>query len=71
MKTTLEKWAAAQYGDSAPSIKTLRAWVRDARIYPLPQKHGRQYYIEESARYVGDFHDPEFMGRMRDATQAQ
>ena len=30
--TTLEAWAAARYGDHAPSIHTLRRWVREAKI---------------------------------------
>jgi predicted site-specific integrase-resolvase len=71
VKTTLEKWAAAQYGDSRPSAQTLRRWVRQGRIFPVPQKHGRTYFVEETARYVGDFNDPAFMGSIRDATQTQ
>lgn len=71
VKTTLEKWASSQYGDDAPSTQTLRRWIRDGKIFPVPQKHGRSYFIEETARYVGDFNDPSFMGRMRDTAQAQ
>lgn len=71
MRVTLEKWAAAQYGESSPSVQTLRRWCRDGKIFPIPQKHGRSYFVEETARYVGDYNDPSFMGRVRDATQAQ
>lgn len=71
MKTTLDKWAKAQYGENAPHIKTLRRWVSEAKIYPLPEKHGRSYFVEETARYVGDFNNPSFKERIRDAAQAQ
>lgn len=71
MKTTLPKWAAAQFGADAPSVQTLRRWCRDGKLFPIPEKNGRSYFIEETARYVGDYNDPAFMGRVRDATQAQ
>lgn len=71
MRTTLEKWAATQYGDNSPTVQTLRRWCRDGKIFPVPQKHGRSYFVEETARYVGDFNDPSFMGSIRDATQTQ
>lgn len=68
---TLEKWALATYGENAPHIKTLRRWCCEGKIFPIPQKHGRSYFLQETARYVGDYNDPSFMGRIRDATQAQ
>lgn len=49
---TLENWARAEYGDAAPSITTLRRWVREERILPVPEKHGRTYYLLPHARYV-------------------
>jgi predicted site-specific integrase-resolvase len=71
VKTTLEKWAQAQYGDNSPTVQTLRRWVREEKIFPLPQKHGRRYFVEETACYVGDFNDPAFLGSIRDASQTQ
>ncbi len=71
MKTTLAKWAAANYGEDAPHIKTLRRWVREGKIFPAPRKDGRTYFVEQTARYVGSCNSAEFMGRVRDATQAQ
>lgn len=68
---TLEAWAQAHYGEHAPHIKTLRRWCCEGKIFPIPQKHGRSYFVEETARYVGDYNDPSFMGRVRDAAQAQ
>lgn len=50
--TTLEAWAAKRYGDHAPSIHTLRRWVREAKILPVPKKHGRTYFVEETAEYT-------------------
>lgn len=71
MKTTLQKWAAAHYGDNAPHIKTLRRWVREGKIFPAPRKDGRTYFVEHNARYVGSYSSSEYLGRVRDAAQAQ
>ncbi|MCG5240859.1 excisionase [Azospirillum doebereinerae] len=49
---TLERWAEAVYGESAPSLATLRRWARECRIYPPAEKHGRTYFVSESARYL-------------------
>lgn len=49
---TLEAWSRAEYGEAAPAIATLRRWVRENRILPLPEKHGRTYYVLPNARYV-------------------
>lgn len=49
---TLKEWAQRIYGPAAPSMGTLRRWVREARITPLPEKHGRTYFVEPDARYV-------------------
>lgn len=53
--TTLEDWAEKRYGERAPSINTLRRWARDAKIFPVPKKHGRTYYVDENAEYVSDY----------------
>lgn len=50
--TSLEDWAEKRYGSHAPSIHTLRRWVREAKIMPAPKKHGRRYFVEESAVYL-------------------
>lgn len=50
-KVTLEEWARPLY-KPAPSIKTLRRWARELRIFPLPEKHGRTYYVDPNARYT-------------------
>jgi hypothetical protein len=51
-KITLEAWAVARY-NPPPSIRTLRLWARELRIYPTPQKVGRTYYVDPDARYTG------------------
>jgi len=64
---TLENWAATTYGEASPHINTLRRWARDALIVPIPEKHGRTYYVSPSARYC-DFrsHAPAVSQAARD-----
>lgn len=50
-KITLEAWAAERY-TPPPSIHTLRRWARECRIFPLPEKIGRTYYVDPDARYI-------------------
>lgn len=53
---TLEAWIEQTYG-GAVKIGTARRWCREGRIYPAPQKHGRQYFLAPEARYT-DPHVP-------------
>lgn len=48
---TLEAWVAATYGE-AVSLDTARRWVREQRIQPAPEKHGRSYFVTPEARYT-------------------
>ncbi len=66
----LEAWAANRYGEHAPSIYTLRRWVREAKILPVPKKHGRTYFVSESARYL-NYNDPEYARAAHDSTATQ
>lgn len=50
MKVTLEKWAE-QNLDPAPGPNTLRAWAREGRFDPPAVKHGKRYYVDETASY--------------------
>lgn len=52
---TLEDWAKGCYGERAPYIGTLRRWARDGKIFPLPQKHGRAYFVRPDAQYIEDY----------------
>lgn len=63
---TLKAWAALQYGDDAPSVYTLRRWCQQAKIFPIPKKHGRSYFVREGAQYVDDYNDSAFLDRFRD-----
>ncbi len=47
---TLDEWARAVY-ETPPSKATLLRWVKQCRIYPPPEKHGRDYRVLPSARY--------------------
>ena len=57
-KVSIETWLARNYapGDG-PAVKTVRAWCRDGKIYPAPQKQGRAYSLDARACYV-DPRDP-------------
>lgn len=47
---TLQEWDALYY--SKPhSIRTLRSWAASGLIQPQPQKHGREYMVQENAVY--------------------
>jgi len=68
---TLEDWARAKYGERAPFIGTLRRWARDGKIFPMPKKHGRSYFVEEHAEYVDNYNDLGLMGKIRGTAAAQ
>lgn len=48
----LDTWAAATYGEHAPTIDTLRRWARDGMLQPPAEKHGRVYMVSPDASYV-------------------
>lgn len=48
-KILLTAWAATQYSP-APSAWVLRRWARDGEIYPAPERVGRDWYVEPTAR---------------------
>ncbi|MGM5531627.1 excisionase [Mixta calida] len=47
----LQEWASATY-TQPPSLSTLRRWVREGRIYPCPELHGKEYKLKPDAVYV-------------------
>ncbi|WP_413722657.1 excisionase [Sodalis sp. RH24] len=47
----LQEWANEVYS-TPPSLSTLRRWVREGRIYPAPELHGKEYRIIPGAIYV-------------------
>lgn len=48
----LRDWAKAIYGTAAPKPPTLRNWAKNGKIFPCPEKHGREYFVMPDARYV-------------------
>ena len=63
-KISLQTWLARNYvAGEAPHINTARRWCRDGLIHPLPEKHGREYYLADDARYVGK-NGPTLLERM-------
>ncbi len=47
----LQEWASEIYS-TPPSLSTLRRWVREGRIYPAPELHGKEYRLLPDAVYV-------------------
>lgn len=48
---TLAEWAESKF--SQPYKKgTLWMWARTGRIYPPPEKIGRNWWVEPNAKYV-------------------
>lgn len=66
---TLESWARAVYGEDAPAQFTLRRWARDGHISPMPEKHGRSYFVKPDAKYVSHFVNNRLVNRIRGKTQ--
>lgn len=50
----LKEWAKLVFGDYAPHVNTLHRWVNDGRIYPQPQKVGKNWFVKPTAEYKGD-----------------
>lgn len=67
----LEKWGHAQYGEDMPTIATLRRWARQGKIFPLPKKHGRSYFVTEQARYIENYNDPGIASWLRGTAATQ
>lgn len=50
---SLSEWLSSRYsGTKAPTITTARRWARTGLIHPAPEKHGREYFLQPTARYV-------------------
>lgn len=48
----VSNWALAIFGDHQPHRNTLRNWIKNGRIRPLPRKIGRTYFCKPDAEYV-------------------
>lgn len=49
---SLKAWAERL--QPAPHINTLRNWVRNGRIIPVPRKLGRSYYVHPDAKHINE-----------------
>lgn len=47
----LSIWLVDTYGVNGPTIQTARRWARQGLIFPLPIKHGRDYFVSPNAAY--------------------
>ncbi|QLY50295.1 excisionase [Citrobacter freundii] len=47
----LQEWASRVY-ETPPSLSTLRRWCREGRIYPAPERHGKEYRLVPDSIYV-------------------
>jgi hypothetical protein len=45
-------WAEQVFGEHMPHRHTLRNWVNNGKIRPMPVKIGRSYFCRPDARYV-------------------
>jgi predicted site-specific integrase-resolvase len=52
MQISLKKWAERL--DPPPHANTLRNWVRDGKIIPVPRKLGRAYYVHQDAKHIAE-----------------
>jgi len=55
MKITIVEWAARNYS-KPPSPWVLGKWRREGQIYPIPERVGREWFVEESARRLVEGH---------------
>lgn len=51
MKITLTEWAEKNYSP-APSAWVLGQWRRGGQIHPAPERVGREWYVEDTARRI-------------------
>lgn len=47
-------WAKSLFPTRTPHRNTLRRWANEGRIHPLPEKVGKNWFVEPQAEYQGD-----------------
>ena len=52
MLISLKSWAERM--SPAPHPNTLRNWVREGKIIPVPKKLGRAYYVNSEAKHIAE-----------------
>ncbi|VVD29967.1 excisionase [Paraburkholderia dioscoreae] len=63
MKIRLDKWLEKEF-DPPPKIRTARLWIKAGKIYPVPVKVGRSYYVEENAVFADAYQRPRLAERL-------
>lgn len=53
----LRTWAETLFGEHMPHRHTLRNWVVNGKIWPMPTKVGRSYFCRPDARYIDPIAD--------------
>jgi predicted site-specific integrase-resolvase len=47
----LSAWAAILFGQHAPHRNTLLRWTHEGKIYPMPKKIGKAWFVSPLAEY--------------------
>lgn len=63
MKIRLDEWLRREF-DPPPAIRTARLWITAGKIYPVPVKIGRSYYVESNATYQDGSSRPSLVQRV-------
>jgi hypothetical protein len=50
----ISEWAKICFPARTPVKNTLHKWIHQGRIYPQPEKVGKNWYVQPSAEYQGD-----------------
>lgn len=48
------EWAKTFFPAKPPHRHTLRRWAQEGRIYPQPEKVGKNWFVQPTAEYQGD-----------------
>jgi predicted site-specific integrase-resolvase len=54
IRVSPERWAELNFDPQ--NLSTVRKWGREGFIFPPAISHGRSYYVEADARYLGRDH---------------
>lgn len=50
---SLEDWAKDEFGDEAPSLRTLKVYAKGKMMTPPAVKVGKKWMIDREARFTG------------------
>ena len=62
----LEAWAEYEFGDEAPSRRTLYKYAKSHMMVPPALKVGKKWMVDRDARYVGIISKPQLPGNSGD-----